>query len=112
MNGLHPKLEQIFAYTARRLGCTVTELQTNQSTVLPAQAPAHENFLQTTALNKRDVICVTQIAESSVIRTHPQPGGAVRLALQLVENKIFNAEDNLLYEQMCLFLRRVRSRCG
>lgn len=96
MNYPHPQLDAILNYTARRLSCEVTDLSQEKNTILTAKPPANKNFLQTTALNKRDVICVTQLQNSSIIRTHPQPNGAVKLALKdIQEARAFNPKELL-----------------
>ena len=77
----HPNLANIQTYTAVRLGCTVENLQSTETTIVPAIKPDHPDFMEPYAVKQSDVICVTQFADTTIIRVNQQPSEPVQFVL-------------------------------
>ncbi|MEM7531744.1 MAG: GNAT family N-acetyltransferase [Chloroflexota bacterium] len=77
----HPNLANIQAYTAVRLGCTIENLQSKETTIVPAIKPDHPDFMEPYAVKQADVICVNRLADTTIIRVNQQPSEHVQSVL-------------------------------
>lgn len=77
----HPNLADIQAYTAVRLGCSIDNLQSGSTVIVPAVKPEDPNFMEPYAVTKPDVICIHYLAQTTLIRVHPTPSDAVQKML-------------------------------
>ena len=94
----HPRLKEIQCYTAMRLGCQINTFERQGSIILSATPPIDKNLLVTLALDRADVICLTQMKTCSIVRKNLQETKAVKNLLQKIDrSKILSPEDFLKF---------------
>ena len=82
---VHPRMSTILAYTARRLACETHQVTEPGLTVTVARKPDHPDFMLTAAFKHADVICVTQVGATTIVRTHSEPTAAVEVAVDFLK---------------------------